>query len=104
MTTPLNDEIIYKGTGKFEYVKDKNISDLLINAFDAITLTENWDFMKQDIVSFQMSTNPKINEITIMMNSLPNGGLHSGASFGSIMREMQLLAKYGEAEHKKIYS
>lgn len=89
---------------KFEYVKDNSTRDLLINAFDAISLTENWEFMKQDIDSFISATNPKIREITTMMNSLPNGGLHSGASFGCIMREMQFLAKEGEAEHMKIYN
>ena len=37
------------------------------------------------------------------MNNLPNGGLHSGASFGCVMREMQLLAIEGEDAHKQIY-
>jgi hypothetical protein len=42
-------------------------------------------------------------EITEKMWSLPNGDLHSGSSFGCIMREMQLLAHHGEDTHKKIY-
>ena len=94
---------IIKGNGKFEYVTNKSFRDLLINAFDAISLAEAWEFMKQDIYSYQFSTNIKMVEIREKMWSLPNGNLHSGASFGGIMREMQLLATDGEEAHKKIY-
>ena len=90
-------------TGEFEYVKDESIRIMLVNAYLGITLANGWDFMKQDIESFMRSNDPKMREISEQMKNLPNGGLHSGASFGCVMREMQLLAKYGEDQHKKIY-
>ena len=90
-------------TGEFEYVKDESIRIMLVNAYLGITLAEGWTFMSQDIESFMISQDPKMKEISEKMWSLPNGGLHSGSSFGCIMREMQLLALYGEDVHKKIY-
>ena len=91
-------------TGEFEYVKDESNRIMLVNAYLGITLAEGWTFMCQDIDSFMMSNDPKLNEISEQMYKLPNGGFHSGASFGGIMREMQLLAREGEEAHKKIYS
>ena len=91
-------------TGEFEYVKNESTRIMLINAYLGITLAEGRTFMKGDIDSFIFSQDPKMIEISEKMWSLPNGGLHSGASFGCIMREMQLLAIEGEEAHKKIYS
>ena len=90
-------------TGEFEYVKNESIRIMLVNAYLGITLAEGWDFMRDDIDSFMISQDPKMKEITEKMWSLPNGDLHSGSSFGCIMREMQLLAQYGEDVHKNIY-
>ena len=50
------------------------------------------------------SNDPKMIEIREQMYKLSNGGLHSGASFGGVMREMQLLAQQGEEAHKKNYN
>ena len=91
-------------TGEFEYVKNESIRIMLVNAYLGITLAEGWDFMKGDIDSFMISQHPKMKEITENMYHLPNGDLHSGSSFGCVMREMQLLAQYGEDTHKKIYT
>ena len=88
---------------KFDYVTDKSTRDLLVNAYEGITIAEGWEFIKLDIDSFMISSHPKIKEIIEQMYNLPNGGLHSGASFGCVMREMQLLAQYGEEQHKKLY-
>ena len=91
-------------TGDFEYVKDDSTRTLLVNAYLGITLAEGWTFMRGDIDSFMISQHPKMAEITKKMYHLPNGGLHSGSSFGCIMREIQLLAQYGEDVHKQIYN
>jgi hypothetical protein len=90
-------------TGEFEYVKNESTRLMLVNAYLGITMAEGWTFMKDDIDSFMISQHPKMKEITEKMFHLPNGGLHSGSSFGCIMREMQLLAQQGEEVHKKIY-
>ena len=91
-------------TGEFEYVKDESTHLLLVNVYLGITLAEGWTFIKQPIHSFMFSNDPKMIEIREKMYQLPNGGLHSGSSFGGVMREMQLLAQQGEYAHKKLYT
>jgi hypothetical protein len=91
-------------TGEFEYVKDESARLLLVNAYLGITLAEGWTFIKQPIQSFMFSNDPKMIEIREKMWNLPNGDLHSGASFSGVMREMQLLAQQGEDVHKKLYT
>jgi hypothetical protein len=86
--------------GKFEYVKNQNIRLMLENAWQAITLTESWDFVKQKIESFSISENPIILKIINKMEELGYYG-HSGCSFGVIMREMQYIAQNGEKEYIK---
>ena len=90
-------------TGEFEYVKNESIRIMLVNAYLGITLAEGWAFIKQPTQSFMFSNDPKMIEIREKMYQLPNGGLHSGASFGGVMREMQLLAQQGDDAHKKLY-
>ena len=77
---------------------------MLVNAYLGITIAEGWDFISsQSNKSFMSSNDPKLKEISDQMYNLPNGGLHFGASFGCVIREMQLLAIEGEEAHKKIY-
>jgi nanoRNase/pAp phosphatase (c-di-AMP/oligoRNAs hydrolase) len=81
--------------GQFEYVKDNWTRDMLINAWQAINITETWDFVKQDIDSFMFSNDPRVSIIYNKMEELGYGG-HSGASFGCTMRAMQYIATHGE--------
>jgi hypothetical protein len=89
--------------GRFEYIKDKHTKEMLVNAWQAITLTENWKFVAKDIDSFQMSNAP---EIWIISNKMEELGYqcHSGFSFGWTMRQMQFISKKGEEEYKQLYN
>jgi hypothetical protein len=80
--------------GKFPYIKEIHTREMLENAYQAITLTETWDFVKGDIESFQMSNDNRIWVITDKMKELGYDN-HSGYSFGYTMRQMQNLARYG---------
>ena len=85
--------------GKFDYVS--GISQLMLqNAYEAITLTNTWEFVRKDIESFMLSKSPEIKIITKKMIELGYCG-HSGFSFGWTMRQMQFIAKNGEQEYKK---
>ncbi len=75
----------------FDFIIDEHERMVLNDAYNAITLTENWDFVKQDCNSFMFSNSPKIWEIT---NKMKYTG-HSGASFGCVMRTMQYIAQNG---------
>lgn len=90
------------GDGKFYYIKNLNDREMLTNAWQAITQTNNWNFMGQEIESFMLSNNPKIYEISRKMEELGYNG-HSGCSFGCTMRNMQYLAEKGEEEFKKLF-
>ena len=92
-----NDKI---GDGKMEYIKNINTREMCIDAWQAITLTNNWDFVSQDIESFMWSSDPRIDEITEKMDKLND---HSGSSFGCTMRYMQFLSQNGEKEFKKLF-
>jgi hypothetical protein len=90
------------GDGKMEYIKDKLDKEMFTNAWKAITLTNNWDFIKQRTDGFSLSRDIRINEITTKMEEL-GYNLHSGLSFGLTMRSMQYLLQYGEEEFKKMF-
>ena len=87
--------------GKFEYVNEWD-KEMFVNAWQAITLTENWEFMKADIESFMWSDDPRVHIISAKMVELGYNG-HSGASFGYTMRRMQYIAINGEEQFKAEY-
>jgi hypothetical protein len=85
--------------GKFEYVKNKNVREMFSTAWQAISAAEGWYFMAQPIESFMWSSNPQLDNINTRIRNLYDG--HSGYTYGYTMREMQLIARYGEVEFKK---
>lgn len=87
--------------GKFEYTNERDRT-MFTNAWQAITLTENWDFVKADIESFTWSDDPRVDIISEKMEALGYKG-HSGASFGYTMRIMQYIARNGEQKFKEDY-
>jgi hypothetical protein len=91
-------------SGKFDYIKTSsaNYKAMLINAYQAVTQTETWDFLKKDCESFMFSKDPKIWIISDKMKQLGYGD-HSGGSFGCIMRDMQYIAQNGEEKFRDTY-
>jgi hypothetical protein len=90
------------GDGNMEYIKNQNTRDMCTNAWKAITLSNNWDFVAQDIDSFMWSNDPRIDEIIEKMIEFGYNG-HGGNSFGHTMRNMQYLIRNGEDEFKKLF-
>jgi len=85
--------------GEFKYIKSPHSREMLQNAYNAISQTETWEFVKKDIDNFMCSDSPEVWIITKKMEELGYDG-HSGFSFGWTMRQMQLIAKKGENEFK----
>lgn len=85
----------------FDYT-DNHSRVMLENAYQAISLTEMWDYMKKDRESFMFSSDKEIGIISDKMAELGYDG-HSGASFGVTMRNMQFIALNGLDEHKKMW-
>ena len=97
--TPTVEENIIPG--QFEYVKDTWQREIIVNAWQAINLTEMWSYIKQDIDSFMFSDDPRIAIIYNKMEELGYTG-HSGASFGWAMRTIQYIANHGEKKYKEL--
>ena len=87
--------------GQFNYV-DEPERDMFVNAWQAITLTETWDFIKNFQGSFMMSGDENINRISAKMSELGYDG-HSGCSFGFTMQTMKCLAINGEEKFREDY-
>jgi len=86
----------------FNYLNDKNYQEMFLNAYQAIELTETWNFMKQDIDSYMWSRSDEVRTISNKMTEL-GYDCHSGTSFGWIMRHMQFIATHGLEAHKKTW-
>ena len=84
------------------YYVDDNSRIMFENAYQAISLTEMWDYMKKDRESFMFSSDKEIEIISKKMEDLGYDG-HSGSSFGLTMRNMRFIALHGLEEHKKIW-
>jgi hypothetical protein len=87
--------------GEFNYV-DENERDMFANAWQAITLTETWDFIKNFQGSFMISDDANINRISAKMSDLGYDG-HSGCSFGFTMQTMKYIAINGEEKFREDY-
>ena len=86
----------------FSFITNTSNRDMLVNAYDAITKANAWDFVKKDCNSFMFSSDPIIWKITEAMNELGYYG-HSGASFGIVLREMQYIAQHGIDNYRAMY-
>ena len=98
-------EVTIQNPGLFEYVSNIHSRELYINAYQAITLTEMWAFMKEEPGNdgYMFSGNPNLQIISAKMNELFGGYIknpHSGCSFACTMRAMQYIAKNGELAFK----
>lgn len=90
------------GDGNMSYIKNKWTRKMCENAWQAINLTENWDFVVKPIESFTWSFDKRIDIISDKMVELGYNG-HSGTSFGCTMRNMQFLAQNGVEKFKQLF-
>ena len=88
--------------GQFLYIESIHTREMLVNAWNAITQLELWNYMKKDTYSFMLSNDKEIWIITKKMEELGYDG-HSGASFGWTMRQIQYIAKNGEEKYMNDY-
>jgi len=82
--------------GDFSFVESERERNMLENAFRAIDRLELWAWLR-DIdpdMGFMFLSCPEINRIGEEMVKEPVGRLHSGASFGITMRNMEYIAKH----------
>ena len=87
--------------GEFNYIAEYDRA-MFTNAWQAITLTETWEFIKNFQGSFMISRDPNINRISAKMSELGYDG-HSGCSFGLTMQTMKYIAIHGEEKFREDY-
>ena len=74
---------------------------MLINAWNAITELDLWNYMRNEQYSYMLSNDKEIYIISRKMEELGYNG-HSGFSFGWTMRQMQYIAQFGEKKYAEI--
>jgi len=84
--------------GSFIYLKSKSDQKMFSTAYNAITQTETWDYIKNMTDIF----GPESNRIYNKIEELGYQG-HSGCSFMATLREMQFIANHGEKKFKERY-
>ena len=93
--------------GDFSYMEHDHEISMTKNAYDAISLTEMWSWMKTYNPpageGFMFSTHPNVAIIGNKMEECPNPPGHSGSSFAGTMRRMQQIAILGEEAYRAKY-
>ena len=75
----------------YDLVMSKDDREMLMDAYHAVEKTDTWEFLRNyKDKSIMMDDAPEFNEIMKHMKVS-----HSGASFASIMRDMEFIAKHG---------
>lgn len=103
-TPPTSKEEMDFVPGEFEYIKNNSEKRMLQTAYKAITLTENWNYIKNDPGpnGFMWSGDKRARIIYNKIEELGYTG-HSGCSFGCTLRDMQYIGKHGEKNYKETY-
>jgi hypothetical protein len=96
---------LFYGDGKFEFINDETDRAYCMNAHKAITLTENWEYLRTFVPEkgFMFSKSHELDQIALEMRKDPISHNHSGASYAGIMRIMEFIAKNGIEEYKNLY-
>ena len=85
----------------FNYLDNNNMRQMFETAYQAITITELWDYMKKDVDNYMFNSDGEVQKIYNKIEELGYTG-HSGSSFGYIMRHMQFIATNGIEKHKQM--
>lgn len=99
--TPPISRMEFLGNGDFEYIHNLDDRIMLKTAFQAIELTNNWDFISQDIDTFMWSSDSRIKNIYSKIEELGYYS-HSGCSFAFTLRHIQYLAQNGEEKFRQL--
>lgn len=107
-TPPLPEHISFTPCN-FDYLSGTNRT-FVKDAYDVISRKELWHSFRKELltrgveerIGFMFTNNPVYIKVEDAVASTKIGGLHSGASIGFVMREMEFIALHGEPEYKRI--
>ncbi len=91
------------GDGKMEYVQDIYMRELLTDVWKSITLTNNWDFVYQDISNFALENDKRNSEILQKMGQINPFYIKNNHKYHYriLMRYMHYLIRNGEDKFEK---
>jgi hypothetical protein len=84
--------------GTFKYIKSDSDQKMFSTAYKAITMTENWDYIKK----MESCFGPESDCIYNKIEELGYDG-HSGASFSYTLQSMKYISLNGEENFKNNY-
>lgn len=84
--------------GAFLYIKDSSVRDMLINAWNAITQLDLWDFVASSNILYLNNNDPYMVTIKSKMYQL-GYRRHSEYTFNWVIKQMQYIAEHGEKEY-----
>ncbi len=96
----------YYGNGEFDFIHNTSTKAFLKSAHKAISICELWDWLRiyEPPRGFMFDNSKEIKQNNDQMYKDPINGLHSGSSYGGIMREIEFIAKNGYNQFKNNYS
>ena len=84
--------------GTFLYIKDASMRDMLINAWNAITQLDLWDFVASSNILYLNKDDPCM--VTIKCKMIQLGyRRHTDYTFNWVIKQMQYIAENGEKEY-----
>lgn len=92
-------------TPDFSFIKDVDSRNNLLNAYNAVTKCDAWEFLKkfkpEDVDGCLYCSHPKIYKIYETMETCnPKISNHSGYSFSNTMKDIHKIAKIGYEKYK----
>lgn len=88
----------------FDFIKDSNFRVCLQDAYSAVDEMNLWNYLKENIFhSFTYYDGPNQELHNTLLKKADVHSMHSGASYGITMRNMEQIAKNGFDQWKKDY-
>lgn len=89
---------------RFDFIEDHTFKICLEDAYDAVVEMDLWDYLKNNVFdSFAYYDGPDTQLHYELLKKADRRNLHSGASYGITMRNIEQIAKNGFDQWKKDY-
>lgn len=88
----------------FDFEESAMMRTCLQDAYDAVTELNLWDYLRDthfDSFTYYHGSNVELHDQLLKL--VDKNNIHSGASYGITMRNMECIAKQGFAEWKRNY-
>jgi len=93
-----------ESTDKFDFVSNKMERIILKDAYEAVEDMNLWNYLKENTFeSFTYYNGPNKQLHEDLLEKADKSNIHSGASYGITMRNMESIAKQGFDVWKKEY-